>query len=49
MEEFLQPEEDIATDAPPFSEEALALEFVDRHSTKLRYVAVWKKWLIWNG
>ena len=31
-------------DAPPFSEEALALEFADRHSGEVRYVAIWNKW-----
>lgn len=30
---------------PPFSEEALALTFADRHAGELRYVALWNKWL----
>jgi putative DNA primase/helicase len=35
--------------APQFSEEALALQFADRHCNELRYVAAWNKWLRWNG
>ena len=35
--------------APPFSEEALALEFAKRHASALRYVAAWNKWLVWDG
>jgi putative DNA primase/helicase len=35
--------------APPHSEEALALAFAERHAEKLRYVANWGKWLIWDG
>jgi len=37
------------TDAPIFSEEALALEFAEKHSDKLRYVDAWGKWFIWDG
>ena len=33
----------------PFSDDALALEFADRYSDKLRYVAKWGRWLFWNG
>jgi putative DNA primase/helicase len=35
--------------APPFSEEALALRFAERHADRLRYVAAWSKWLEWDG
>jgi putative DNA primase/helicase len=35
--------------APPFSEEALALEFANQQGGKARYVAVWNKWLLYDG
>jgi len=35
--------------APSFSEEALALDFAARHAGDLRHVALWGKWLHWNG
>ena len=35
--------------APPFSEEALALRFSERHANNLRYVAPWNKWLRFDG
>jgi hypothetical protein len=31
-----------------FSEDRLALRFVDRHGDALRYVAAWGKWLAWT-
>jgi putative DNA primase/helicase len=34
---------------PRFSDEVLALQFSVAHADKLRYVALWGKWLIWNG
>ena len=34
---------------PNFSDEAIALKFTETHSDKLRYVAAWGKWLLWNG
>jgi putative DNA primase/helicase len=34
---------------PPFSDEALALRFAERHLGDLRFVAAWNKWLIWDG
>src|SRR5215212_10415705 len=34
---------------PTFSEEALALRFAERHEEGLRYVAVWNRWLTYNG
>jgi putative DNA primase/helicase len=41
-------EEEIAR-PPAFSDSALALRFVERHSGDLRYVAVWNRWLRWTG
>jgi putative DNA primase/helicase len=35
--------------APEYSDEALALAFAELYVHKLRYVAAWNKWLIWNG
>lgn len=35
--------------APEFSDEALALQFSACHHERLRYVAAWNKWLIWDG
>lgn len=35
--------------APAFSDEALALQFAERHAGNLRYVAGWGKWLSWTG
>jgi putative DNA primase/helicase len=35
--------------APAFSDEALALQFAERHAGDLRFVAAWNKWLIWEG
>jgi putative DNA primase/helicase len=35
--------------APAFTEEALALEFAERHAGELRYVAALGKWLHWDG
>ena len=34
---------------PAFSEEAIALAFQQRHAPKLRYVAVWGRWMLWDG
>jgi putative DNA primase/helicase len=34
--------------SPEFSEDQLALQFVTRHGTDLRYVAAWSKWLSWT-
>jgi putative DNA primase/helicase len=34
---------------PEFSDEALALRFAERHAGDLRYVALWAKWLSWDG
>jgi len=34
---------------PEFTEEALALRFTDQHKARLRYVAKWGQWLIWDG
>ena len=35
--------------APAYSEEALALELADIHCDRLRYVAQWKRWLLFDG
>jgi len=42
---------DLATTSitPAFTEDALASNFVARHSHDLRYVASWNKWLEWSG
>jgi putative DNA primase/helicase len=34
---------------PVFSDEALALRFAERHSSDLRFVAAWNRWLRWDG
>jgi putative DNA primase/helicase len=34
---------------PEFSDEALALQFADKHATDLRYVASLGRWHIWTG
>ena len=34
---------------PPFSEEALALEFTEAHGRVLRFVAKWGRWMVWTG
>jgi putative DNA primase/helicase len=36
-------------DAPQFSDEHLALRFAHRHRSDLRYVALWGKWMKWDG
>ena len=47
---YLSPGDDrVADSAPAFSDEALALQFADRHAGDLRFVAAWNKWLVWNG
>jgi putative DNA primase/helicase len=33
---------------PAFSDEALALQFAERHANDLRYVAAWGRWLHWD-
>src|SRR5262245_11483676 len=35
--------------APANSEQAIALEFANRHADTLRYVAQWAKWFVWAG
>ncbi|MGD0420626.1 MAG: phage/plasmid primase, P4 family [Xanthobacteraceae bacterium] len=37
------------TRPPAFSDEALALGFAEQHAEHLRYVAVWGRWLRWDG
>lgn len=34
--------------SPVFSDDALALKFAEQHGDKMRYVAAWKRWLMWN-
>ena len=34
---------------PEFTDDALALEFTERHRDQLRFVAGWGKWLLWDG
>lgn len=34
---------------PEFTDEALALAFAAMHENRLRYVATWGKWLMWDG
>jgi putative DNA primase/helicase len=35
--------------APIFSDESLALIFADQYAGRLRYVAAWSRWMIWDG
>jgi putative DNA primase/helicase len=35
--------------SPEFSDDALALEFPERHKGELRFVAKWGSWLYWDG
>jgi putative DNA primase/helicase len=35
--------------APAFSEEAIAIDFANRHADRLRYVAKWNQWFCWDG
>jgi putative DNA primase/helicase len=35
--------------APEFSDEALALRFAAVFQHRLRYVAAWNKWMVWDG
>jgi putative DNA primase/helicase len=39
----------VSLTAPAFSEEALALLFAQIHADKLRYVAKWGQWMLWDG
>jgi putative DNA primase/helicase len=34
---------------PLHSDESLALAFAERHGADLRFVALWNKWLLWDG
>ena len=42
-------EDDSQSEAPLFSEDAIALKFSAIYGDDLRYVAPWGRWLIWNG
>ena len=45
-----EPSPDVWTDAAPaFSEEAIAIDFANRHADDLRYVARWNQWFCWDG
>ena len=35
--------------SPAFSEDAIALEFTERHRDEVRYTAQWGKWHLWDG
>lgn len=39
----------VAEDPVGHSDHELALRFTERHADDLRYVAVWDRWLIWDG
>jgi P4 family phage/plasmid primase-like protien len=44
------PEAELPEARPPeFSDDALALRFSNAHSDSLRHVALWGRWLQWNG
>lgn len=34
---------------PEFSEEALALDFAAAQAARLRFVAAWNRWMVWDG
>ncbi len=34
---------------PPFSDDALAQKFAERHGDSLRYIAAWSRWYAWDG
>lgn len=40
---------EVADRPPKFTDEALALGFTELHKDRLRYVASWGRWLIWDG
>src|SRR4051794_15242131 len=44
-----QMDDDYTEDVRPYTDEALALEFARRHGPHVRYVAVWSKWMLYNG
>ncbi len=43
------PDEEEEIMPPGFTDDALALEFTDRHAEDWRYVAAWGQWLHWDG
>jgi putative DNA primase/helicase len=45
----LPPWDDPAPRPPAFTDEAVALRFVEQHASSLRFVAAWGKWLHWTG
>jgi putative DNA primase/helicase len=48
-EEFVDDGEDADHSAPRYSDENLALRFADFHAHEMRYVAVWAKWMAYDG
>ncbi len=48
IKEVLSNAEGVEIRPPVYSDEALALRFVERHEEMLRYVAAWNKWYIWD-
>jgi P4 family phage/plasmid primase-like protien len=42
-------EEDEDIRPPGFTDDALALEFTEKHADDWRYVAAWGRWLMWDG
>ncbi|MBI3441949.1 MAG: hypothetical protein HY052_09175 [Proteobacteria bacterium] len=53
MPEHAEPANDLISaeqDVPPeFADDALALRFVEQHGHKLRYIASWGQWFIYDG
>lgn len=44
------PDMDLDASLPPaYTDEALALAFAEQHAGRLRHVAAWGRWLIWDG
>ena len=43
------PLDDIDIRPPAFTDDALALGFAEKYEDDLRYVAVWSKWLLFDG
>ena len=44
-----EPSDEELARPPAYSDEALALRFAERHVAELRYVALWGKWLLYDG
>jgi putative DNA primase/helicase len=37
------------SELPPIAEDSMALIFADRHEHEVRYVALWGRWLVFDG